>query len=174
MVNQPEKIPAHVRPDLVWDHCFDSFTAGGDDPFLAVTRLHEGPGVFWATDASYGRPGWVATRMGLISEVMIDFENFTAERHGMIADLVGENVRLNPIEIDPPAHHGFRRILNPHFTPKALRELDAAVRKSANELVDGFAANGGCEFVSEFAIPYPSYVFLDLMDKQREKLADLI
>lgn len=174
MASQAAKIPPHVRPDLIWDNCFDAYTSEGDDPFLAVTRLHGGPGVFWATDASYGRPGWVATRMDLISEVMIDYENFTAERHGMIADLVGENVRLNPIEIDPPAHHGFRRILNPHFTPKALRELDAAVRKSASELVDRFADKGGCEFVSEFAIPYPSYVFLDLMDMPRDKLDDFI
>lgn len=168
------KIPDHVPAELVWDASFDAFTAEGDDPFLAISRLHEGRDIMWVTDVAYGRSGWLVTRMDLISEVMIDYENFTAERHGMIADLVGENVRLNPIEIDPPAHHGYRRLLNPHFTPKALRELEEAVRKSASALVDGLAAKGGCEFISEFAIPYPSYVFLDLMDMPREKLADFI
>ena len=34
---------------------------------------------------------------------------------------------VNSIEIDPPAHHGYRRILNPHFTPKALRDLGLQV-----------------------------------------------
>jgi cytochrome P450 len=105
---------------------------------------------------------------------MIDYETFTAERHGMIADLVGENVRLNPIEIDPPAHHGYRRLLNPHFTPKALRELEGGVRRACSELVDCFAAKGRCEFVSEFAIPYPSYVFLDLLDMPRAMLDQFI
>jgi hypothetical protein len=45
------KIPAHVPAELIWDHSFDAFTAEGNDPYLAVTRLHEGPGIIWATDA---------------------------------------------------------------------------------------------------------------------------
>ncbi len=167
-------IPPHVRPDLVWNADFDAFTSDGTDPWAAICRLHEGPPVLWCTNVAYGGAGWVVTRHDLISEVMIDYENFTAERHGMIADLVGENVRLNPIEIDPPAHHGYRRILNPHFTPKALRKLEEAVRKSASELIDRFAGQGGCEFVSDFAIPYPSYVFLDLLDMPRSMLDQFI
>lgn len=167
-------IPPHVPADLVWEADFDAFTNEGDDPWAAICRLHEGPPIRWCTNVAYGRSGWLLTRHDLISEAMIDYENFTAERHGMIADLVGENVRLNPIEIDPPAHHGYRRILNPHFTPKALRELEEAVRRSASELIDRFAASGGCEFIADFAIPYPSYVFLDLLDMPREMLGQFI
>lgn len=167
-------IPPHVRADLVWEADFDAFTSEGVDPWTAICRLHDGPPIRWCTNVAYGRSGWLLTRHDLISEAMIDYENFTAERHGMIADLVGENVRLNPIEIDPPAHHGYRRILNPHFTPKALRELEVAVRNSASELIDGFAGQEGCEFVSQFAIPYPSYVFLDLLDMPREMLGQFI
>lgn len=128
----------------------------------------------WVTNVAFGRSGWLMTRGDLISEAMIDYETFTAERHGMIADLVGENVRLNPIEIDPPAHHGYRRLLNPHFTPKALRELEGGVQRACSELVDNFAGQGGCEFVSQFAIPYPSYVFLDLLDMPRGMLDQFI
>lgn len=166
--------PAHVPPQLLWDGSFDAFTAEGDDPFLAVSRLHERPPVIWATDASYGRPGWIVTRYDLIAEVFTDYERFGAERKGMIADLVGENVRLNPIEIDPPAHHGYRKILNPHFTPKALKGLEASVRGACVELIGKFERDGGCEFVEQFAIPFPSYVFLDLMGMPRERLGDFI
>ena len=167
-------IPAHVAPELVWDASYDLFTAEDDDPYLAVSRLSGGRDIMWVTDASFGRPGWLVTSNALINEVFIDYEHFTAERHGMIADLVGENVRLNPIEIDPPAHHGYRRLLNPHFTPKALRELEAQVAQSCSALIDQFADKGGCEFVEDFAIPFPSYVFLDLMDMPRAKLKDFI
>lgn len=167
-------MPAHVDPALVWDASFDAFTAEGEDPFLAISRLHEGREIMWVTDVAFGRSGWLLTRSDLIGEAMMDYETFTAERHGMIADLVGENVRLNPIEIDPPAHHGYRRLLNPHFTPKALRELEVGVRRACSQLVDGFAAKGGCEFVSDFAIPYPSYVFLDLLDMPRAMLGQFI
>ena len=162
------KVPDYVPSGLVWDLSFDAFTAEGDDPFLALTRLNGGPGIFWATDASYGRPGWVVTNYQLISEVFMDYEHFSAERHGMIADLVGENVRLNPIEIDPPRHHGYRRILNPFFTPKAINGIGESVKQAAAELIDKFAKKGGCEFVHDFAIPFPSYVFLDRMAMPRE------
>ncbi len=166
--------PDHVPADLVWDHSFDAYTAEGDDPFLAVTRLHSGPGIFWATDASYGRPGWVVTTYDLISEVFMDHEHFTAERPGMIADLVGENIRLNPIEIDPPRHHGYRRILNPFFTPKAMMGLEESVRQACVELIARFEHRGGCDFVHDFAIPFPSYVFLDLMGMPREMVDDFV
>ena len=168
------RIPKHVSPELVWDKSFDAFAAEGDDPFLAIARLHEMPPIFWATDASYGRPGWVLTRYSLISEAFMDHEHFSAERRGMIADLVGENVRLNPIEIDPPAHFGYRRILNPFFTPKAVQSYDGPVRNACTELIAKFENRGDCDFIEEFAIPFPSYVFLDMMGMPREKLGDFI
>ena len=167
-------VPAHVPPALVWDHSFDAFTAELDDPFAAVCRLHQQPGIFWATDASYGRPGWVVTRHSLISEVFLDHERFTAERPGMIADLLGVNLRLNPIEIDPPAHYGYRRLLNPFFTPKAVNNLDAPVRQACASLIGRFADRGACDFIEDFAIPFPSYVFLDLMGMPHDKLADFL
>jgi cytochrome P450 len=168
------RVPDHVPAALVWNHSFDAFTAELDDPFIAVSRLHDGPGIFWATDAGYGRPGWVVTRHDLIAEVFVDYEHFSAERPGMIADLLGVNLRLTPIEIDPPAHYGYRRILNPFFTPKAVNAYDAPVRNACVSLIEKFATKGGCEFVQDFAIPFPSFVFLDLMHMPRDKLADFI
>lgn len=166
--------PASVPPELVWDGSFDAFTAEGDDPWISVCRLHDGPGLIWATDASYGRPGWVVTRHDLISEVFVDYEHFTAERPGMIADLLGEPVLLNPIEIDPPRHHQYRKILQPFFTPVAAKGFDAPVRGACVELIEKFTSKTGCEFIDDFAIPFPSNVFFDLMGMPRERLADFI
>lgn len=165
-----ERIPADVPAELVWDRNFDSFTAELDDPFIAVSRLHDGPGIIWATDAAYGRPGWIATRYDLISEVFIDYAHFSAERPGMVADLLGVNLRLNPIEIDPPAHYGYRRNLNPLFTPKAVEGFEKPVRQVCQELIAKFEHKGGCEFIEDFAVPFPSYIFLDLMGMPRAML----
>lgn len=169
-----ERIPPHIPSELVWDKSFDAFTAELDDPFIAISRLHGGPGIIWTPDASYGRPGWVVTRQSLISEVFMDHEHFSAERPGMIADLLGVNLRLTPIEIDPPAHFGYRRILNPFFTPKAINSLDVPVRAACERLIAKFADKGSCEFIEDFAVPFPSYVFLDLMGMPHEKLPDFI
>lgn len=166
-------VPAHVDPRLVWDQSFDAFTAEGNDPFAAIRRLHGQGDVLWCTNVAFGRPGWLLTRHDLISQAMIDYETFSAERPGMIADLLGEPVRLNPIEIDPPAHHGYRRLLNPFFTPKALRELEGSVRAGCVELIGKFTGSG-CEFIHDFAVPFPSHVFLDLMHMPRTMLGDFI
>ena len=166
--------PAHVAPSLVWDQSFDAFTAQGDDPFLAVSRLHDGPPLIWTHDAAYGRPGWIATRHEVMAEIFLDHERFSAERHGMIADLVGEPVLLNPIEIDPPAHHGYRRNLNPLFTPKAVAGLQGAVDRVCHDLMDRFADRGGCDFIHDFAIPFPTHIFLDLMALPHDRAADFL
>jgi cytochrome P450 len=169
-----ERIPATVPADLVRDGNFDAFTAEGDDPFISVCRLQEGPPVIWMTEANYQRPGWVLTRHDVISEAFIDYEHFSAERPGMIADLLGEPVLLNPIEIDPPRHHGYRRILNPYFTPAAIKDFDEPVRQICRELIAKIRDRGECEFVDEFAVPFPSYVFLDLMGMPRALLDQFI
>ena len=167
-------IPSHVPVDAVWDRKFDDFTREGDDPFLAVCRLHAGPGVIWSAEANYERPGWIVTRHDLISEVFIDHQHFSAERPGMVAEMLGEPVLLNPIEIDPPRHHLYRRVLAPFFTPSAVKTFDGPVREICEELIGKFAEKGGCEFVNDFAIPFPSYVFLDLMGMPRAMLDDFM
>jgi cytochrome P450 len=145
------RVPGRIPAELVWDHSFDAFTTELGDPYIAITRLHDGPDIIWATDASYGRPGWIATRYGLICEVFMDHEHFSAERPGMIADLLGVNLRLNPIEIDPPRHFGYRRILNPLFMPKAVNLLEEPVRTACEKLIAKFSDKGGCEFIEDFA-----------------------
>jgi cytochrome P450 len=175
MEQQPKPpVPDYVPRALLWDNCFDRFTSEGDDPFLALCHLHDGPPIIWATDASYGRPGWVVTRHDLIAEIFMDYTHFSAERHGMIADLVGEKVLLNPIEIDPPDHHGYRRNLNPLFTPKAIVALEGAVRETCATLITAFEDKGGCDFIADFAVPFPTHVFLDLMDVPRSMAGDFL
>jgi cytochrome P450 len=159
---------------LVWDQSFDAFTAELDDPYLAISRLLDGPPVIWTRDACHGRPGWVVARQAVMAEVFMDHEHFSAERPGMIADMLGVNLRLNPIEIDPPAHFGYRRILQPSFTPKAISALDGSVRQACATLIDKFADAGGCEFIHDFAAPFPSYIFLDLMGMPHAMLGSFL
>ena len=169
-----ERIPATVPSNLVREIDFDLLSSRGDDPWRAVAELHEGPPIVWMTEANFGRPGWVLTRHDVISEAFIDFEHFSSERPGMIADMLGEPVRLNPIEIDPPRHHAYRKVLNPFFTPKAVKGFEASVRQCCRDLIARFQDHGECEFVDDFAVPFPSYVFLDLMDMPRSRLDDFI
>lgn len=156
-------VPAHVPPELVWDHSLEAFCHELDDPFLAASRLHGGPDVFWATDSGHGRPGWVITRHALQQEALGDYAHFTSEGGSGFEHMLNVSWRLIPLDYDPPQHSLYRQILNPFFTPAKVSLLDGAVREVCNSLIAKLEDRNACEFVSEFATPFPTYIFLALM-----------
>jgi cytochrome P450 len=70
---------------------------------------------------------------------------------------------LLPLEVDPPVHTQYRRILNPQFVPREIEKLAPTVRARVNELLDRFADRGSCDFHAELAEPLPSSLFIALM-----------
>jgi cytochrome P450 len=68
-----------------------------------------------------------------------------------------------PLQVDPPLHTKYRRLLNPQFVPREIEKLEPQVRALVAQLLDGFAARGHCDFHEEFAMPLPSGIFLTLM-----------
>jgi cytochrome P450 len=81
------------------------------------------------------------------------------------------NVRpLIPLQINPPEHVKYRRLLDPLFAPKQVALLENDVRKLSNQLIDDFIDSGECEFNSAFAIPLPCTVFLRLLGLPLEDL----
>lgn len=66
---------------------------------------------------------------------------------------------LMPEESDPPMHTRWRRVLNPHLSPKVCAGYEQAVRDDVNELIDRFFDRGECEFISEFGALLPGWAF---------------
>jgi cytochrome P450 len=70
---------------------------------------------------------------------------------------------LIPLQIDPPDHVKFRKILDPLFAPRRMAELEEPVAALVNDLIDRFVDRGECDFSVEFSVPLPSQVFLTLL-----------
>jgi cytochrome P450 len=77
---------------------------------------------------------------------------------------------LLPLEVDPPEHTGYRRLLNPRFVPREIERLEPAIRGVVVELMDAFVDRGACDFHEDLATPLPSSIFLALMGLPREDL----
>jgi cytochrome P450 len=77
---------------------------------------------------------------------------------------------LIPLQIDPPEHAKYRRILDPLFTPREMARREPRVTEMVNEMIDGFAHRGECDFHAEFAVPLPCTVFLQLLGLPLEDL----
>src|SRR5947207_734711 len=85
-------------------------------------------------------------------------EYFTSEGEDM---KIGEQP-LIPLQVDPPRHTQYRRLLNPRFVPRETEKLEPDVRTLVGELLDSFAERGHCDFHEDFATPLPSGIFLAL------------
>ena len=77
---------------------------------------------------------------------------------------VADRPGFPPLEFDPPEHTAYRHALQPLFSPQRMKRLSDDIRAVVNDLIDGFAAKGEAEFISEFAHELPARVFLALMD----------
>ncbi len=81
------------------------------------------------------------------------------------------NIRpLIPLQVDPPKHVKYRRILDPLFAPRAMAALEDEVVELFNSIVDEFAGSGTADLHAELSVPMPCTVFLKLMGLPLEHL----
>jgi len=71
---------------------------------------------------------------------------------------------------DDPEHKQMRAMFNEAFKPSRIKEIDPKVEQLAYELIDGFIADGACEWVSQFCIPLPLYIIGEQMGAKREDI----
>ncbi len=102
----------------------------------------------------------VVCRRAEIDEMFRRTEHFTSNMSAV--DL--QNRRpLIPLQIDPPEHKKYRKILDPLFAPKRMALLDEPVTALVHELMDAFGDRREIDFAAEFSVPFPSRVFLTLL-----------
>lgn len=75
---------------------------------------------------------------------------------------IGQDRPLIPLQIDPPHHAKYRRLMDPQLSPKEMARLEEDTRKLVNDLVDRFASTGACDFHADFSVPFPCTVFLSI------------
>ena len=68
--------------------------------------------------------------------------------------------RRSLIDTDAPTHTRLRRIVSRHFTPRSIASFTAVTRSIAAELVEGFVASGGGNWVDAVAAPLPIRVIM--------------
>jgi len=60
-------------------------------------------------------------------------------------------------------HSRLRRLANPAFSPKLVKQMVPRFQELANALMDDFIEDGRCEFVHQFAEPYATQVICSLL-----------
>jgi len=74
------------------------------------------------------------------------------------------NVRpLIPVNVDPPNHSKYRKLLDPLFSPHRMDEQEEDITRRANALIDAFVDAGECNFTEDLADRFPSSVFVGML-----------
>lgn len=124
------------------------------------------PQPFWARLRSIGPvvPGLFGN-VQVVGRAEVEFalQNPQIFSSAMDAVDLGQKRPLIPLQVDPPDHVKYRRLLDPIFAPREMARIEGDVTELVNNLIDGFIDRGECEFGDEFAVPLPSAVFLKMM-----------
>ena len=147
------KAATHTKPapelaqlDLISQHYIG-------DPAGTLRQARESEPVFYSEKMTC----WVYTRYADIRAALMDFETYS---NGTLAAApvpleyqarVPTNFFAKSFNaMDPPAHNPVRKVGHSGFSNDRLAPFEAPITAAANELIDGFIANGHCELMHDF------------------------
>jgi cytochrome P450 len=113
----------------------------------------------------------VVTSTAGVEQVLHDAAIFSSNPDAMY---FGSETGAIPLQVDPPEHSRYRKMLDPLFAPRRMAEREQEVTDLANQLIDTFVERGSCDFSTEFALPFPSVVFLRLMGLPTDDLDEFV
>jgi len=131
--------------------------------FEAWDALREQYPAFWSD--LYGGH-WVVTRFDAIRHALQEPSTFS-NRSTIVSDPDPEYTFI-PTFLDPPEHGKYRKLYNARFSPAMVTRVTSAAREAANEYIDAFVDDGRCDFMTAFADPFPTNVFLNAINLPTE------
>jgi cholest-4-en-3-one 26-monooxygenase len=143
----------------------DAFVNGVPHEWFATLR-REAP-IFWHPEPDGGPGFWCVTRYDDVVTVNRDNQTFSSARGAVFMwDLPPDGLeqqRLMMLNMDPPMHTRYRRLVNKGFTPRMMTQLEETARERTRVILDKVAPRGECDFVTDVAAELPLQVIADIL-----------
>jgi cytochrome P450 len=147
------------------------------DPAFDVTSdlVHRTRDDRWWVETSYG---WAVLSYEQGVELLKDrrFQQGNARwpaQNGVPEGSFTQWWRETLLSLEGEDHLRIRRLLGPAFRNRTILAMQPRFQELADELVDGFAERGECEFISEFAEPYSARILCLLLGLPEENWPQL-
>jgi cholest-4-en-3-one 26-monooxygenase len=141
-----------------------TYVPGVPHEYLAYLRRHDP--VHWQDEES-GPGFWAVTRYDDCVTVNRDFERFSSFRRGTmpfeLEDGDIEQQRLMMLNMDPPLHTRYRRLVNKGFTPRMVRDLEESIHRTTDDIIDSVCEKGSADFVTDISAELPLRVIAQLL-----------
>lgn len=132
------------------------------DPYPTYQKIREMNAPFWLAHGGPRKGMWLITRHAdvafLLKEAYTtkDVSRFTPPEQLSPFD-------HNMLSKDPPDHTRLRALATQAFTPGRIRDLEPRIAQIVDELLAKVRAQGGMEFMADFALPLPVIVIAELL-----------
>ncbi len=146
-----------------------SYVDGVPHAYLTYLRHHDP--VHWQDEP--GGPGfWAVTRYEDCVTVNRDYERFSSAARGTMPFELDEDEiaqqGLMMLNMDPPLHTRYRRLVNKGFTPRMVRDLEESIHRSADAIIDEVIEKGEADFVTQISAELPLQVIAELLGVPHE------
>lgn len=105
---------------------------------------------------------WIFSRYEDVLSIAQDWRTFSSAQ-GVSVPGTKMVVPAIPEHLDPPLHRDFKRLMNAYLTPAVVAGYEKPTRDLVTRLIDGFIERGECDFMTEFARPFPGAAFFELV-----------
>ncbi|MDA8048307.1 MAG: cytochrome P450 [Actinomycetota bacterium] len=160
-----------IRPDRKpgWSLAMMVAPAYARDPRPYFEELRAGGAMRDELDVAERKPTVLVSRYDDVQATLRNARVFSS-RFGAGAGGLGNDRPMIPLQIDPPEHKKYRKLLDPFLEPRKVARLEGEVVRLVNQLIDCFERRGSCDLVADFAVPLPCTVFLRLLGLPLEDL----
>ncbi len=155
-------------------------------PHARLAELREAGATGWqpgTIDPSTSQPkvtgAWFVHRYEEVKAVLRDPATFSSQRRtALLADYDPDRVEAMSnmlINMDPPKHSQYRRLVAAIFTPRRVEALRPRVEAIAKEVIDRIAPNGTADGIRDIAAPMPMRVIAELLGvpERGEQILDI-
>ena len=126
-----------------------------DDPYDSYRQLRDEAPAWWNDELQF----WVLSRFADVQEGFRDHRTFSSmggvalENRRSIAktDLTFQQM----IELDPPEHTVFRRLVSRVFAPRVAMAMEQDIRSIVDGYIDAVIESGTCDLVDDITGPFP-------------------
>src|SRR5262249_44271437 len=148
----------------------DTFARGF--PHDVFRRLRREAPVYWhekGPDAG-GAGFFVVSRYDDIKHVSRNPAIFSSQPGITVMENPGdyEAGQSSMLQMDPPRHARYRKLVSAGFTPPRIAEVEPVVRELVAQILDGVVGRGRCDFVKDVAAELPLQVIARFLGVPKE------
>ncbi len=137
--------------------------------FEELGALRDRAPIVWNT---YGGGFWMFLSQDTVRDAFQDWETFSSE--ATIPTVPDPDWHWIPTMENPPKHTAYRHVLLDVFSPRRVRQLEDQIREDAAEFIAGFRDQGRCDLVADFALPFPTKIFLRILGLPEEETEQFV